>query len=68
MLEAHYLARVLMPEAMQRTLERCGRLYRLNCWFDYLGRVPRDKRKASGAGFSYDAESANEGARPKRGA
>jgi hypothetical protein len=60
-LEAHYLARVLLPEAMQRTLERCGRLYRLNCWFDYLGRVPRDRRKASGAGFSYDVEKANEG-------
>jgi hypothetical protein len=60
-LEVHHSAWAVMPEPMQRTLERCGRLYRLNCWFDYLGCVPRDKRKASGAGFSHDAESANEG-------
>jgi hypothetical protein len=60
-LEARYLAIKLIPTAEQRLLERIGRLYGLNCWFDYLGRVPRDKRAASGVGFSSDAENANEG-------
>jgi hypothetical protein len=55
------IIRPLMPPAEQRQLERIGRLYKLNCWFDYLGRVPVDIRKASGAGFSHDAEKANEG-------
>jgi hypothetical protein len=60
-LEARYLAIKLMPTAEQRQLERIGRLYKLNCWFDYLGRVPRDTRSTSGAGFSHDAEKANDG-------
>jgi hypothetical protein len=70
-LAAHYLVREVVPESTQRRLERIGRLYKLNCWFDYLGRVPRDKRKASGVGFSYDQQKADagnaaggEGARP----
>ena len=45
----------------QRRPEAHRALYKLNCWFDYLGRVPRDKRNTSGAGFSHDAERANEG-------
>jgi len=60
-LEARYLAVELMPPEVQRRLERDGRLYKLNCWFDYLGRVPVDTRRASGVGFSHDAENANEG-------
>jgi hypothetical protein len=62
-LEALYLATKLISPAEQQALKRIGRFYKLHCWYDHRGRTSQEifSRDAAGAGFSHDAEKANEG-------